>query len=54
MARRRFTTLAVFAIAVASLAGCGSSSKGPPASPGGTSPTTTPATSSNGGGGYGY
>jgi uncharacterized lipoprotein YajG len=58
MAKRRFMTVTVMvvAIATAALAGCGSSSKSPPASPhgGATSPTSAPVTSSNGGRDYGY
>ena len=57
MTKRIRTSLALFAMGAAVLAGCGSSAKSPPASPGTGSltPTTvTPATSSHGGYGNGY
>ncbi|MDQ1481046.1 MAG: hypothetical protein QOI44_1907 [Actinomycetota bacterium] len=53
MTRRVRTGMVLFAMSAAVLAGCGSSAKSPPASPGTGSPTpttVTPATSSNGGG----
>ena len=56
MTKRVRTSLVLFAMSAAVLAGCGSSTKSPPAGPGTGSPTPTtitPATSSNcGGNGY--
>jgi ABC-type glycerol-3-phosphate transport system substrate-binding protein len=56
MTKRMRTSVALFAMSVAILAGCGSSAKSPPASPGTGSltPTTVTTTTSNGAGGYGY
>lgn len=57
MMKRRLTTLAVVALGVAALAGCGSKSTTPPASSGSTVPTpttVTPVTSSGNGYGNGY
>ena len=57
MTKRTRTSLTVLVIAAVTLAGCGSSSDAPPATPGDGSPTPTtvaPVTSPNGGGQYGY